>query len=330
MNVSILIGIGAGIASAALFASAWSGTVLGVLVLFFLSPMPVAIAGLGWGWASGAIAAITGAIILAATGRLASGIIYALSLGLPGAVFAYYTLLNRTVELEAPDGSRLAAVEWYPIGRIIGWAAVWAGVLASLSMLSIGGDVANIKAALLQVLEQTVFKDVALTGGRTLTAEEKSDFATVMVQFYPLAIAGIWLTIAVLNWWAAAHVTARSGRLMRPWPDLSNLVLPQQVPLAFGASLIAMLFSSGFPMLVATGFAGAFMYALMLVGLALMHRVTRGVPARPFLLGIVYSALLILPFTGLVVALIGLAEPYVRHRIPQSGPPSGKGHPPLS
>jgi hypothetical protein len=320
MNISILIGIGAGLASSALFASAWSGTALGVLVLFLLSPLPVAIAGLGWGWASGAVAAAAGTVILGVAGGPPSGLIYLLALGAPSAVFAYYAQLNRSVTFEASDNSLQTGVEWYPLGRLVGWACVWGGVLAALSMFSIGSDVAAIRGALQDVLEKTLFQDVTLTAGRALTAEEKTAFAAMMTQIYPWAIATLWLAIAMLNWWAAAHVTARSGRLSQPWPDLAGLRLPPQVPLAFGLSLLALLFTSGMAMLVASGFAGAFMFGLMLVGLGLLHRITRGTAARPFLLGIVYTALVVMPFTSLIVALIGLGEPYIRHRMPPAGP----------
>ncbi len=320
MNTSILIGIVAGLASSALFASAWTGTLLGVLVLFFLSPMPVAIAGLGWGWASGAIAAVAGALVVGSIGGVRSGTIYALALGAPAAVFAYYTLLNRPVV----DGAGQESIEWYPLGRLVGWACVWAGVLATLSMISIGGDVASIRAALMDVFDRTLFRDAGMTGGRAMSDDEKRAMVAMMTLIYPWAIATMWLTVAMVNWWIAGRITAQSGRLIRPWPDLSALALPPQLPLAFGVTMAASLVTSGMLMLSLSGFASAFTFALMLVGLGILHRATRGSMLRPFMLGSVYTALMILPFTILILALLGLAEPYIRHRLP---PPS-IGQPP--
>ena len=72
MPFAILAGLGAGLVSALLFASATAGTLISVLVLFALSPMPVAIAGLGWGWGSAGVAAITGA---AAVWLMGSGLL---------------------------------------------------------------------------------------------------------------------------------------------------------------------------------------------------------------------------------------------------------------
>ena len=48
MPISLLIGAGSGLVSAALFASAATATALAG-VLFYLAPLPLCLAGLGWG-----------------------------------------------------------------------------------------------------------------------------------------------------------------------------------------------------------------------------------------------------------------------------------------
>jgi len=328
MQSPLLIGLGAGIASAALFASAWTGTALGVFVLFFLSPLPVAIAGLGWNWISGVLAAATGTAIVAAAGGPRSGIVYAIALAAPAAAFAYLAKLNRPSS--APpnangDAAAAASVEWYPIGRIIAWASLWAGLTAAAFLLSIGNDVASVRATLLDVLEKSLFSEEIGPGGRKLTAEEKNAFVAVMVVFFPWAVSTLWFAVAMLNLWVAGHVTHLSGRLVRPWPHLHQIQLPPVMPPAFGAAVLGT-FVPGMTGLIASGFASALMFAFMLVGLAILHRVTRGNPLRPLMLGAVYGALLLLsPFSSLLIALIGLAEPYLRRRVPPGAPP-----PPLS
>ena len=57
MATLFLIGAGAGLVSAALFASAATATALAG-VLFYLAPLPICLAGLGWGWMAAAIAAL--------------------------------------------------------------------------------------------------------------------------------------------------------------------------------------------------------------------------------------------------------------------------------
>ena len=312
MQVGLLLGIGAGAVSAALYASAWTGTALGVLVLFFMSPMPVAIAGLGWGWGAGTIAAAAGTVAVGLAGGPRSGIVYLLALAAPAAVLSYLALLNRS----GPDGS----TEWYPIGRMVAWASLWAGLAACAAVLGIGSDVASVRAALLEVLDKMLVLDGAGPGGK-LTAEQRSSFAALMTLLLPWAIATTWFAVAMLNMWAAAHVTARSGLLARPWPDLSATKLPNGMPVAFAAATLAT-FAGEMTGLLASGFVSALVFAFMLVGLGILHRLTRGYAIRPMLLGLIYAGLMLLsPFSSLAVALIGLAEPFLRHRIPPGGPP---------
>ena len=230
MQLGLLIGMGAGLASAALFASAWTGTALGVFVLFFMSPMPVAIAGLGWGWAAGALAAAVGTVVVALAGGASSGTVYVVALGAPAAVFSYLALLNRVVDVSAgaaSDTERPAmATQWYPIGRLLAWASLWAGLIAAAALLSIGSDVPSVRSALLDVFEKTNIASAMGPGGRALTAPEKNAFIALMAALFPWAISTVWFTIAMLNLWAAGHITRASGRLTRPWPDLSALSLP--------------------------------------------------------------------------------------------------------
>lgn len=323
MNTAFLISIGAGLASAVLYASAWTGTFVGVLVLFFLSPLPVAIAGLSWGWAAGAIAAIVGAATVAVAGGMRSSIVYAVALGAPAAVFSYFAMLNRGADPNDPQGQ----VEWYPIGRIVAWATLWAALTATAALLSIGTDFSAIKSALQGILDKTLFADGLGPGGSKVTPEQKSAFATLMTSLMPWAFATTWFTVAILNLWAAGHVTLRSGRLTRPWPDLSDLSLPPGMSLAFGASVIGMMMPD-IGGLIAACFASALVFAFMLVGLGILHRVTRGYTLRPLLLAMVYSSLMLLPpFSNLIVAMIGLAEPFLRGRLPPPDQPVGPAGP---
>src|SRR5512147_558267 len=65
MLQTALVGIGAGAAAALLFASVTSGTWMSI-PLFYLAPLPIMIAGLGWSHWAAAIAALAGALGLGA------------------------------------------------------------------------------------------------------------------------------------------------------------------------------------------------------------------------------------------------------------------------
>src|SRR4051812_46947229 len=60
----VLIGIGAGAATALLFASIASGSIISIL-LFYLAPLPILIAALGWSHWAALIAAVAASAALA-------------------------------------------------------------------------------------------------------------------------------------------------------------------------------------------------------------------------------------------------------------------------
>jgi hypothetical protein len=91
--------------------------------------------------------------------------------------------------------------------------------------------------------------------------------------------------------------------------------------------VIALVFTflPGYPGLISSGFAGALLFAYMLMGLAIIHYVTRGKPHRPFILWAVYFLLLLFnSWTAAVIALLAIAEPISplkRWSTPASRPP---------
>jgi hypothetical protein len=330
MRAAILIGIGTGIASALLFVSALvvMGTAAtagvppspSVLLLILISPLPVAISGLGWGWASAAIAAVCGAGLLAALGSTHGALFHILAIGAPAALLSYLLLLSRPTNVLGPDGVS-PTMEWYPIGRVAGWAAAWAGALAALALFGTAPDAETLRATMTQFVERFLASQPSLPGGRALNDQEKSAFVTILMVLFPPAIASLWFSTAVLNLWVGGHVTRLSGRLARTWPDLSEIALPPLMPIAF-ALAIGLTFLGGMPGLVASGFASALMMAFTLVGLAVMHRITRGMAVRPAILSLVYASLIFLsPLSSMIIAAVGLAEPYVRKKQSAQGPP---------
>jgi hypothetical protein len=97
--------------------------------------------------------------------------------------------------------------------------------------------------------------------------------------------------------------------------------------LVFAVALAAS-FLPGLPGLLATGLAGALLFAYVLQGLAVIHVYSRGVPLRGLMLATVYLGILLLGWVALVVAIVGLAEPLLglrRRANPGGQPPSNSG-----
>jgi len=318
MPISLFIGAGSGLVSAALFASAATATSLAGL-LFYLAPLPLCLAGLGWGGMVALLSALTGTVVIAASLGAATAAVFALSIAAPTALLAHLALLSRPAA--TPNGQVVGPLEWYPPGRIVGWAALIAGLLAGILVLTIGYDQEAYRDTIRQILEHSTLKELD-RNGTVFTEEAIASLSSVLARALPAAFAIIWFTITLFNLWIAALIVDASGRALRPWPDLRGFELPNAlVPLFAGA--LAASFLPGLPGLLATGLAGALLFAYVLQGLAVIHLYSHGLPFRAVLLTAVYLGILLLGWVALVVAILGLAEPLLGLRRRGQPPTSG-------
>jgi hypothetical protein len=302
MATPLILGAGAGLVSSALFASAATGTPIAGL-LFYLAPLPICLAGLGWGTIAGIAAAVTGTLVTAGVLGLGPGVLFAVALGAPLALLCYLGLLSRS---SPPDGKGAANIEWYPIGRLVGWAAVIGGVLAAGAVLLLGENVETYRESIKRVLEDSALKD-------QFNEATIANLSAILARGMPAAFAIIWQSVALFNLWLGGVIVEASGRALRPWPKLDDIELPSAFFLAFTASLV-LSFVPGILGLIATGFAGALLFAYVLQGLSILHAFTRGMAFRGALLASIYLGMLLLGWLAIVIAIIGLSEPMLRLR----------------
>lgn len=318
MPIPLLIGAGSGLIAAALFASAATATALAG-VLFYLAPLPVCLAGLGWGGRAALLSALTGTMVIAAVLGVATAAVFAISIAAPSALLTHLALLSRPAV--TPQGQQVAALEWYPPGRIVGWAALLAGLLAGLLVLFLGYDQETYRESIREILSHSALKELD-PDGTLFTEDTIANLSTVLARALPAAFAVVWLTITLFNLWMAGLIVNASGHALRPWPDLDALELPNAFLLVFAGALAAS-FLPGLPGLLATGLAGALLFAYVLQGLAVIHVYSQGVPARGLLLATVYLGILLLGWVAVIVAILGLAEPLLglRQRANRGAPP---------
>jgi predicted membrane protein DUF2232 len=322
MPIPLIIGAGSGLVSAALFASAATATVLAG-VLFYLAPLPLCLAGLGWGSGAAILSAVTGTLVVALGLGAPTAAIFAVSIAAPTALLAHLALLSRPAS--APEGQADSARQWYPPGRLIGWAAIMAGLLAAMLVLFLGYDQDSYRESIRDILNHSSLKDLD-PDGTLFTPATIDNVAGLMARALPGAYAIMWLSITLFNLWLAGRIVDASGRALRPWPDLHAIKLPNAFLLVFAVALAAS-FLPNLPGLVATGFAGALLFAYTLEGLAVIHAFSRGMRFRGLLLTIVYLGILLLGWVAIVVAIIGLAEPSLglRQRARDAHPPKSDG-----
>jgi hypothetical protein len=292
-----LIGLGAGAASALLMATMASRSPF-ALMLVLLAPLPVMIAALGWTHWAALFAATAAAIALAlAFGEPLWIPIYLVGAGLPAWWLGYLALLARA----DADGH----VEWYPTGRLVMWCAIIASAIVTIVMWNVRLDEQQFQAALKLALER-----MAKEYGKAAPDWTRIDvkLAADMIRSFvpPLSAAMITLSLA-LNLYVAARVAMVSSRLKRPWPDLATLGFPKFMPAAFAVALTVW-FMPGIAGMVGGIVSGAFIIAYALMGLAVLHNVTRPLGDRMFILGAVYLILIVFWPASVLLAMFGIAD----------------------
>jgi hypothetical protein len=298
----ILIGVAAGAASALLFASIVSGSLLAV-PLFYLAPLPILIAGLGWSHAAALVAAFVAAAGLAAAiGGFLFFVSFLVGIGLPAWWLAYLALLAR------PTGSA-DDLEWYPAGRIVLWAALLAAGLVAFGMLTIGTDAESFRSGLRGALERVlgVARDAPQRPTFKLPGLGEMDALDVLVLVAPASAAIATLITNLLALWLAARIVKVSGRLRRPWPDLAAMRLTSWAPTLLAAAA-AGTFVPGLVGMIAAVFATTLLMAYAMIGLAVLHAVTRGLSGRGFVLGSLYGAIFVFGWPMLLMSLLGLTD----------------------
>src|ERR1700733_6163703 len=124
MTGIVLIARGAGCASGLMSASIVSSALLSLL-LFYLAPLPLMVAAIGWGPLSATIGGIGAAIGLGAIFGLPYSIAFVVMVALPAWGPGPRALVGRplTNGSSSNNGASPAApdLEWYPVGRILLW-----------------------------------------------------------------------------------------------------------------------------------------------------------------------------------------------------------------
>src|SRR5262245_8087889 len=123
-GTTFLIGIASGVASAALSSALGVGSMLSVF-LFLFAPLPIFIAALGWRHHAGLVGSVVGTGVMYALLGFDGAQGYALSVGLPAWWLAYLALLGQPLDPAQPEKGYF----WYPVGRLIVWAAAIGAVL---------------------------------------------------------------------------------------------------------------------------------------------------------------------------------------------------------
>ena len=318
MIAIVLIGLAAGCASALMFASIISGALISLL-LFYLAPLPLMVAALGWGPIAATIGGILAACGLGVIFGLPYCIAFAITVALPAWWLGHLALLGRPLPATAPEGGSAPAavqLEWYPIGRILLWIAGFAALTTIAAMLTLGTDAETITNSLRRGL-------LRILGARdAASAGDIERWVAALAVIAPAAATIVAMMTLTLNLWLAGKITATSGRLHRPWPDLKSAELPPMTLVALSVAL-AFCFIGGLAAMFAQITTTALMMAYGLTGFAVLHTLTLALKSRVFWLCCTYAIVVAFGWPVLAMIVLGLADAVfgIRQRYLRGKPP---------
>ena len=293
-NPRWLAGTAAGLTAAILSLWAMRGLPLG-FAAFWLTPLPLFAAGLGFGPAAMAWAAGLAAVIhLAIAGMVPMAVFLA--------AFAVPALLMVTLGFRqgriAP-GVPLAVLGIWPALVIILAGVAFAGVP--------GGLEGAIRTAVLQGLQRM--------------GSSPEQFPVAQLVQVMAAAVGFWSAVSLsVNGAAAQSALARTGLALSPTPRWSEVRLPFWYPALPGAGAAAWLAFGGEGDVVALSVLLVLLLPVFLQGIAAVHRRSAGRPGRHFMLGVFYAGLVILSVPAAVaVTAFGFYEQWGRRTSPPGG-----------
>lgn len=300
----VLIGIAAGAASALLFASVVSGSLLSI-ALFYLAPLPLLIAAVGWSHVAGLVAALVAAGSLAAVFGPYLFLAFLLGVGLPAWWLSYLALLARPVATPAGE-----ALEWYPVGRLVTWAAILGALVVIIAIPNFGLDGETFRTGLRRTFERILRLQTGGASDAPLKLPGIADpgrLLDLLVTIIPPAAAVLSTLTSLINLWLAGVIVRTSGRLKRPWPNIPAMTFPPYAPMLL-ALAVAGTFVPDLPGIVSGILGASLLVAYALLGLAVLHAITLGLSGRALMLTGTYFTIGLFGWPVLLMAAVGLAE----------------------
>ena len=299
------VAIGAGLAAGLLFASVISGTLLSI-PLFYLAPLPIMIAALGWGHWVALAAALTGALTLGIVFGVVFLFAFLAGAGVPGWFLGYLAMLAR-----ATGGkNHQQTLEWYPTGRLVVWAAILAALVVIVAIPNLGTDGDSFRAGLHDALVRMLRVQTGAPMDMPLALPGGGDpdrFINFLVAVIPATAAVLATLTNLVNLWLAGRVVKFSGRLARPWPQLSAMRFPPLLTIAL-AIAIALSFAGGLIGIIAGVVSASLLMAYGVLGFAVLHAITQGMNARAFVLAGIYLVVLLIGWVVLALCVLGVLD----------------------
>lgn len=308
MTRSLIFGSLAGLASAVLVLTAASGP-LGIM-LGYLAPLPLFLAGLTHGVTAVGIAGVVGTLVSGFNGLLA-GSVYLATFAAPVAVVVRQALLARPATEAATGADVSDGLEWYPVGRLVLWLAGWSLGLFGIALLLTADREGGLPEMLQPLLTQFLS---AMQQGAGQGADLEA-MAKRLALLMPAVFGVSWLVMMTINGTLAQGMAVLLKQNRRPTPLYRSFTLSRSLAVALVAAIVAAAVLPGDVAFIGGTVAAILAFPFFLQGLAVVH----GLAAKASLPGLVlaafYAALVVAgALVGILVVILGFIEEWAGFR----------------
>tara|TARA_B110000971_G_scaffold221712_1_gene270108 strand:- start:1087 stop:2037 length:951 start_codon:yes stop_codon:yes gene_type:complete len=263
--------------------------------------LPMAYVGLAYGATQAALVAgvtllITG-IILGPPLAITLLIVFLL----PTYILVRQALLSRAQVANEEDAPTFV---FYPLRNLILLTLAVSALGTVVAFLTLGGT-----AGLPQSLANALMASAAISS--TLSSvyqisspEEFLHLANLML----IASFATWPLLVLGNAQAAQGILVKQGKNLRPANDYQTLSLPPSLALVFAGLLSLSLVTDGWVSTLAAALAAVVLAAYFLLGLAIIHAISRNWNGRVLILATLYFLLFVMAWVSIPVSLMGLLD----------------------
>jgi hypothetical protein len=296
MPTVAIIAVAAGAASALVYATLLTGSPAAFL-LAYLAQLPLFAAGLWLGTGAMALASVTGVVVTFMAGGFVFAAIYAVANAAPAFVVVRQALLWRP-----KDGG----VRWYRAGGLVVTMFALAAVVFAGVTFGFSSREGGLEGALERFIVEA-FGRLRGPGGAALPDMEA--YATQIARVFAGIVAVSWMIMTMVNGALAQALVRKAGVARRPSPRMADIDLPQWLT-GLAAIFAVGVFLDGFGGFVSRNVVVMLVAVYAIAGLGVVHALAGSFQWRGVALGAVYGALLVFGWPVVVLAVLGLIEPY--------------------
>lgn len=291
------------------------GSLLGV-PFFYLSSLPVMIAGIAFSPLAAIVSVATGglALLLAFGGTVL--VAYLVAIGGPAFGLSYAAMLARS------DAAGRDGLVWFPVGGLVLLSAGSSTVSVAVGLFAVAGSYEGYLTAVTTTFE-ALLRAQALPAGAGMVQDPEA-MGRLMAAILPSMVAVTTMVSQLVCLYLAGRAAMVSSRLNRPWPQLSAFRLPPATSLVLAVTL-ALSMAGALLGLSASAATATIVTAYALAGFAVVHALTAGHAARTLILSALWLTALVLGWPVLAMAALGFVDGVVdlRARIASgNGPPA--------